>query len=163
MIAHALPKNTWGEVIIVTGFFYRVDFGPGSKIRHHFVHRGICNCRAGEKCKAVTLVERYLKNGGESAPNPPDGFYAVLPHRCPVCGASVQSDPRQNSPVRGNGWQCLADKGHYWQSLGRQKQPACECFAYTFSHEPESGICKCGKQAEQAIPCEVTALVPVPV
>ena len=155
MIAHALPKNDWGEVIMVTGYFYRIDFGPGVKTRHHFVHRGICNCQAGTHCKAVTLVEVYLKSGGKSAPNPPDGFYAFIPHRCPVCGAAVQPDPHRNSPVRGTGWQCLASKSHYWQSLGRKKQPACDCFVYTFSHEPGSGICKCGKEKTTAIPREL--------
>lgn len=161
MIIPALPDDNWGEVIMLTGFFYRVNFGPGVKIRHHYVHRGKCSCRIGENCSAVKLVQAYLANGGEPAPNPPDGFHAVLPHQCPICGAAVQPDPHRNSPVRGTGWQCLAEKGHYWQSFGRQKQPACRCFIYPFAHEPGSGVCKSGKQVEQAFPYEIPVRIPV--
>jgi len=150
------PDEDWGDLVLVTGFFYRVDFGPGVKKRYHFVQNGVCGCHASENCKAVTLAETYLKRGGKPAPNPPDGFYAVLPHHCPVCGAAVQPDLHLNSPVRGTGWECLANKSHYWQSLGRQKTPACHCFAYPFAHEPGSGNCKSGKEETQATPCEIT-------
>lgn len=162
MKAFTLPEDDWGEVIMITGYFYRVDFGPGANNRHHYVLGDICSCSAGERCKSVLLVQTYLKSGGEPAPNPPDGFYAVLPHQCPICGAAVQPDPRRNSPVRGAGWRCLADKSHYWQSLGRQKKPACHCSAYPFAHQPGSGICMSGKQTEHALPREAAALVPVP-
>lgn len=161
MITHATPKNTWGEVILITGYFYRVDFGPGVNNRLHFVYKGVCSCSAGENCKAVTLVQNYLNTGGSPAPNPPDGFYAVVPHRCPVCGSLVKPDPRRTSPVRGAGWSCQAHKGHYWQSLGRKKQAACHCFVYPFAHEPGSGICLCGKE-KQPYPCDAGALVAVP-
>jgi hypothetical protein len=162
MKANALPKNYWGEVIMVTGFFYRVDFGPGVNNRIHFVQGEVCNCRLQEHCPATTVVKTYLFRGGEPAPNPPDGFYAVLPYQCPICGAEVKPDPGRNSPVRGTGWQCLADKGHYWQSLGRKKQPECNCFAYPFAHQPGSGICRSGKQVEQDVPCEILNRIPVP-
>ena len=156
MIAHALPKNDWGEVIMVTGYFYRIDFGPGVKTRHHFVHRGICNCQAGAHCKAVTLVEVYLKSGGKSAPNPPDGFYAFIPHHCPVCGAAVQPDPcigiLRSAALVGNAWRIKAITGKAW---GGKNNRHCDCFVYTFSHEPGSGICKCGKEKTTAIPREL--------
>ena len=158
--ARPIPDNDWGEVIMVTGFFHRVDFGPGVEHRHHFVLDGVCSCRDRETCVAVRLVQTYLADGGEPAPEPPDGFYAVIPHRCCVCGAAVQTDPRLNSPVRGLGWRCQADKGHYWQALGRPKQAACECCVYPFAHKPGSGICRCGKEeARLAVnaPCAVPA------
>jgi len=143
MKVHTLPEEDWGDVILITGFFCRVDLGPGAKkSRFHYVHQGRCSCQPGENCLAVKLVQSYLAGGGEAAPNPPDGFYAVLPHSCPVCGAAIRPENRLNSPVRGLGWRCQADKGHYWQSMGRKKQPACHCYAYPFAHQPGSGICE---------------------
>lgn len=135
------PDENWGNVIGITGFFYRVDFGPGATYRYHDVHAGHCSCALGESCVAVQLVQIYLAQGGEPAPHPPDGYYAILPLCCPVCGATVHPEARLTSPARGLGWKCVADKGHYWQSLGRPKESACQCSAYPFAHLAGSGMC----------------------
>lgn len=126
MKIHLVPEADWGDVIRITGFFYRIDLGPGAKgCRFHYVHAGRCSCPLGEDCLAVKLVQSSLAAGDQAAPNPPDGCYSVLPPRCPICGSAIRHEARLNSPVRGLGWQCQAVKGHYWQSLGREKAAAC--------------------------------------
>ena len=107
--------------IAVEGYFYLVDFGEGVSPRIHKVGKNKrCTCYLGKHCPAVDEVADYLKAGGERAPDPPSGYYPVIPACCPICGAEVESDPALSSRKRGVGWRCLnGGKTHYWQRMAQ--------------------------------------------
>jgi hypothetical protein len=102
------------------GYFYAVDFGPGVRPQHHRVGKNaVCTCYLGEPCPAVDVVRAYLAAGGERAPDPPPGYYPVIPAKCPICHAKVTFDIKLNSKQRGAGWRCeLGGSAHYWQRMG---------------------------------------------
>ena len=107
--------------VTVTGYFYAVDFGPDVQPQHHRVGKNAaCSCYLAELCPAVEAVRAYLVNGGERAPEPPPGYYPVIPAACPICGAVVIFDPKLSSKRRGAGWRCkISGSGHYWQRMGQ--------------------------------------------
>ncbi len=93
--------------IRVSGYHYVVDLGPDVRPRTHYVTKDKrCTCPRGAECPAVPAVADYLRKGGERAPEPPFGFYAVLPEKCPVCGAPVYLERKLTSRNRGLGWGC---------------------------------------------------------
>jgi len=49
-------------------------------------------------------VRAYLAADGERAPDPPPGYYPVIPAHCQICHASVTCDPSLSSKHRGAGW-----------------------------------------------------------
>ena len=105
--------------ITADGYFYLVDFGENVHPRVHRVGKnGKCTCYLGQHCPAVDEVADHLKDGGERAPDPPAGYYPMLPACCPICGADVQLDTTLSSKKRGVGWRC-ANGGslHYWQRM----------------------------------------------
>jgi len=63
----------------------------------------------GTICPAVYAVARYLKAGGQRAPDelpaPPRAKSRSLP-ACPICGAPVQADHTLDRAERGPGWRC---------------------------------------------------------
>lgn len=85
----------------------------------HVVHKnGKCICGLGAKCEAVALVKRYLTDGGQRASNPPADYWPFMPEVCPVCGNSVENEPRLMSESHGMGWKCtVSGTLHYWQAL----------------------------------------------
>jgi hypothetical protein len=101
----------------VIGYFYAVDFGYGVKPQHHRVGKDRkCTCTLGAECPAVLAVVDYLKAGGERTPDPPPGFFPVVPLACPICGAETYYVPDLNSKRRGAGWACVkGSETHYWQ------------------------------------------------
>jgi hypothetical protein len=158
MVASALLtvlKAGQAEAIIrPDGYFYRVDYGPGVTPQVHFVLSGVCSCALGENCPATYLVENHLINGGEPTPEPPDGYYPVIPHTCPICGAITSFDLKLSSRHRGSGWRCTeGGAAHYWAAQGSSLQRkalgqsiTCTCHAYHFPHRKGTG--HCGQQED---------------
>lgn len=107
--------------IEVIGYFYAVDLGEGVQPRHHRVGKNaICSCQLADLCPAVDAVRAHLAAGGEHPPEPPPGYYPVIPHKCPICGAAVSFDQSLSSKRRGAGWRCSSGgTGHYWQRMGQ--------------------------------------------
>jgi hypothetical protein len=107
--------------VSVSGYFYAVDFGPGVRPQHHRIgHNGICSCYLGDLCPAVDVVRVYLADGGEPVPEPPPGYYPVIPLKCPICGSPVTFDSKLSSRQRGAGWRCTAGgSAHYWERMGQ--------------------------------------------
>lgn len=101
----------------VIGYFYAVDFGPGSCPRHHRVGKDRrCTCGLGPTCPSIQAVTHYLRAGGERAPEPRAGYFPVAPQACPVCGAPTCYVPGLSSPRRGAGWACTrGSESHYWR------------------------------------------------
>jgi hypothetical protein len=113
-------QNSLPDVhISVLGYFYAVDFGPGVLPQQHRVSKNaICTCYLGELCPAVDVVRVYLAAGGESTPEPPPGYYPVIPAKCPICHAGVTFDITLSCSYRGAGWRCEAGgSAHYWQRM----------------------------------------------
>ena len=108
------------EVQII-GYFYVIDLGAEIQPSfHHVGKNAACTCALAEKCPAVSVVKAYLAAGGARAPEPRPGFYPVIPHHCPICGAAVYADHQLGSPRRGIGWRCVeGGAGHYWQRMGQ--------------------------------------------
>jgi len=66
------------------------------------------------------VVRAYLAAGGERAPEPPPGYYPVIPAKCPICHAKVTFDVKLSSKYRGAGWRCeVGGSAHYWQRMGQ--------------------------------------------
>ncbi len=107
--------------VSISGFFYAVDFGPGIHPQHHRVGKNaVCSCHLAELCPAVDVVRAYLAAGGEKAPDPPPGYYPVIPAHCPICHAKVTFDVRLSSRQRGAGWRCeVGGSAHYWERMGQ--------------------------------------------
>ena len=103
--------------VCVSGYLYQVDFGLSVQIRLHTVdRRKRCTCGLGASCPAVLAVIEYLAEGGAEPPEPPDGFFALAPLDCPVCGAPACFDQQLCSRRRGAGWKCSqGGAGHYWR------------------------------------------------
>jgi len=86
-------------------------------------------CNSG-LCPAIAAVARYLKAGGQRAPDPPPHPQAAAlpaaqdqrqteeaPHRfwsmpqtCPICGAPTERDRALDSEWHGPGWLCTAHR-----------------------------------------------------
>ena len=99
----------------VEGYAYLVDFGQGIKPRFHSVLKnGCCTCALGTSCPAVEAVREYRKAGGEQAPEPPAGYYAITPKKCPLCGARACATGLIH-PEKGFEWACSANLWHYRQ------------------------------------------------
>ena len=115
----ALQKALAEADISIIGYFYAVNFGPGVDPQQHRVGKNaICTCYLGEFCPAVDAVRAYLAAGGEHTPDPPVGYYPVIPAKCPICHAAVISDTQLNNRHRGAGWRCEAGgSAHYWQRM----------------------------------------------
>lgn len=107
--------------VSIIGYFYTVNFGLGVRPQHHRVGKNaICTCYLGELCPAVDVVRAYLAAGGERAPEPPPGYYPVIPAKCPICHAKVTFDVKLSSRYRGAGWRCeVGGSAHYWQRMGQ--------------------------------------------
>ena len=66
-----------------------------------------------DRCPAVREVARYLKAGGQRAPDVPalpprpPGPVGALPP-CPICGAEAVRAGGMDHPTRGLGWTCSA-------------------------------------------------------
>ena len=105
--------------ISLVGYFYAVYFGPDVHPRHHRVGKDlVCTCYLGEFCPAIDVVHAYLSSGGQSPPDPPLGFYPIIPSRCPICHAAVRYDSQLNARERGAGWRCeIGGSAHYWQRM----------------------------------------------
>ena len=105
--------------ISIIGYFYAMDFGPGVHPQHHRVGKNaICTCYLGKLCPAVDVVRAYLAAGGERTPDPPPGYYPVIPARCPICAARVTFDTQLSSKYRGAGWRCeVGGSAHYWKRM----------------------------------------------
>ena len=116
----ALQKALAEVDVSIVGYFYVVEFGPGVQPQQHRVGKNaICTCYLGELCPAVDVVRAYLAAGGERAPDPPPGYYPVIPVKCPVCHAKVAFDIKLSSKHRGAGWRCeVGGSAHYWQRQG---------------------------------------------
>ena len=117
----ALRKALVYVDISVIGFFYAVEFDLDVHTRNHRVSmNAICTCYLGEICPAVDVVRAYLSAGGERTPDPPPGYYPVIPTRCPICTARVTFDISLSSNQRGAGWRCeMGGSAHYWQRMGQ--------------------------------------------
>ena len=115
----ALQKSLVDVEISIIGYFYAVDFGSGVHPQQHRVSKNaICTCYLGELCPAVDGVRAYLAAGGERAPEPPPGYYPVIPAKCPICHAAVTFDITTSCSYRGAGWRCDAGgSAHYWQRM----------------------------------------------
>jgi hypothetical protein len=107
--------------ISIIGYFYAIDFGPTIRPQHHRVGKNaVCTCYLGKLCPAVDVVRSYLRAGGKPVPDPPPGFYPVIPSSCPICHAPVTFDLHLSSLERGAGWRCeAAGSAHYWQRMVR--------------------------------------------
>lgn len=62
-------------------------------------------CQPGQKCDAVKIVARYLKAGGQRAPDMLVSQRNVVDFKCPVCGSDVTRDVVLDN-WRGIGWRC---------------------------------------------------------
>lgn len=101
----ALPR----AFVRVVEYQYAVDFGASVRPRLHYVGKDRrCNCGLGADCPAIIAVSDYIKAGGVRAPEPPPGFMATLPEKCPICGQGVYHEPRLGSSKRGIGWACTS-------------------------------------------------------
>lgn len=103
----------------IQGYFYTVDFSQDVNPPHHRVGiNAICSCYLGELCPAVDAVRVYLADGGDRAPEPPPGFYPVIPSKCPICHSKVTFDIQLSNHHRGAGWRCeTGGSAHYWQRM----------------------------------------------
>jgi len=111
-------NDPWQDAVVsISGYFYAVDLGPAVRPRHHRVSKDRrCTCPLGAGCPAVEAVAGYLKAGGARSPDPPPGYFPVVPQHCPVCGAETYSVPGLSSKRRGAGWACVrGSESHYWQ------------------------------------------------
>ncbi|MFZ5915607.1 MAG: hypothetical protein ACOYZ7_01585 [Chloroflexota bacterium] len=102
---------------------------PGTGLRagnghtsHHLVGKDkVCHTCGSNRCPAVGQVARYLKAGGQRAPEPPPQSppaNQAAPHRlwfvpetCPLCGSPVVrdgTDRQLDSPHTGPRWRCAA-------------------------------------------------------
>jgi len=102
-------------MVSVDGYFYRVDFGPQTSPRIHFVGKNkTCSCHA-QDCPAIEAVRQYLAGGGERAPEIPFDYLPVAPAACPICGQPAYFEARLSNRTHGAGWGC-SEKGerHYW-------------------------------------------------
>jgi hypothetical protein len=114
-------------VQVTEKYFYQVDFGTGVQPQRHVVSYDlICTCALDEDCPAVTAVKHYLqKEKGEKAERPRPGYFPVIPHSCPICGARVYYDPRLTSKNRGLGWRCRKGGAScYWKNQAAALQRA---------------------------------------
>lgn len=70
-----------------------------------------CHTCNDNQCEAVNEVARYLKAGGQRAPDKlpaaPGKHPLVLP-ACPICGAAVERDAVLDNAQHGPGWRCTA-------------------------------------------------------
>jgi hypothetical protein len=113
------------KVQTMNGYYY-VTLLDGSC---HIVGKDKKCVEHGCTCLSVAVVSKYLKNGGEKAPN---GEH-IIPEVCPICGGEVQHEPKMMSMLRKVAWICkdLAEEEritggfgpfhiygnrHYWQS-----------------------------------------------
>ena len=109
------PRLTDTVAVRVEGYTYLVDFGQGIKPRFHSVLKnGRCTCTSGTSCPAVEAVREYRKAGGEQAPEPPAGYYAAIPEKCPLCGAQAYATGLVH-PEKGAEWNCNVNPWHYRQ------------------------------------------------
>ncbi len=109
------PRLTDTTVVQVAGYTYKVDFGPGVQPRFHTVLKtGCCVCTLGADCPAVEAVRDYRKAGGEQAPEPPAGYCATAPQKCPLCGAKAYATGLIH-PQKGLEWACSVNSWHYRQ------------------------------------------------
>ena len=132
MVRYFLPRRSAGRCTVlvkavdfdtieeaqveVRGCCYRVDFGPDVDPRFAQVFRSEATVP-----QALAAVSTYLRNGGEPAEEAPLTFWAVLPMRCPICGAQVRlcSDPPIPSR-RGAEWECIkGGRSCYWSYQGQ--------------------------------------------
>ncbi len=113
--------------VLVSGYFYTVDFGYSADSRQHRVGKDRrCSCALGVACPAVLAVVDYLMAGGERAPDPPPGYFPVAPATCSVCGAEAYYYAKLSSKHRGAGWACsVGGVGHYWQAQGKVLREQC--------------------------------------
>ena len=122
------PRLTDTTTVRIEGYLYLVDFGSQNvKPRYHAVLKnGRCTCDLGINCPAVDTVREYRRDGGEQAPEPPVDYCAVVPEKCPICGARVYETGLIH-PEKGIEWVCNANPWHYRQrhlSLVLQARPA---------------------------------------
>jgi hypothetical protein len=96
--------------------------GNGHYSTHLVGKDKVCHTCRSNRCPAVDQVARYLKAGGERAPDPPSAAQPEanqpVPHRlwfvpesCPVCGSPVVrdwTDRRLDSSQTGPRWRCAA-------------------------------------------------------
>jgi hypothetical protein len=106
------------KVVTISSYFYVVDLGADVHPQFHHVGKDKrCTCGLGVDCLAVKAVINYLKDGGEQTPEPPAGYFPVVPQVCPVCGGDTFYVPLLNSKHRGAGWACVTGgETHYWLS-----------------------------------------------
>jgi hypothetical protein len=84
----------------------------------------------------VDAVRTYLAAGGERAPDPPSGYYPIIPARCTICHAKVTFDIKLSSKQRGAGWRCeVGGLAHCWQRM-------CQALAQEFTrkHAIQQGL-----------------------
>ncbi len=107
--------------VMVSGYFYAVDFGYSVDSKQHRVGKDRrCSCTLGVACPAILAVVDYLKAGGERAPDPSPGYFPLAPAVCPVCGAEAYYVANLSSKHRGAGWACtVGGVSHYWQAHGK--------------------------------------------
>ena len=88
----------------------------------HVVHKNKkCICGHGEKCKAVSLVSEYLKDGGQRAEEVPVDYFPYVPDACPECGSPCESYARLDSKSHGTGWRCTSGgTEHFWKTLAKE-------------------------------------------
>ena len=101
------PSRTRAQVNIL-GSQYLVSM-EGKK---HVVGKDRMCHTCHDRCPAVTEVARYLKAGGQRAPDtvparPPQPATEMPP--CPICGAKAARDRGMDHPKHGMGWKCTAN------------------------------------------------------
>lgn len=118
--------NAVTPTVRVKGYAYHVALPTGSltltdtaRVRWHVVRKDkTCDC-GDPTCLAISVVTRYVKDGGEHAPQAPNGYAERKPATCPVCGAATLYAPKLSSSVRGVGWECeVGGKACYWEHQG---------------------------------------------
>jgi hypothetical protein len=132
--------------VSIEQYFYRIEIGPFVQPRYHWVIAGqeTCSCELEKGCPAISVLSAYLSNGGETAPQPPEGYFAVLPIKCPICDAEVRYQQRLSSRGRGIGWACIkGDTAHYWKTQAKAHTAGanCRCGVYPFPHRKDTGLC----------------------
>jgi hypothetical protein len=92
------PRNR--AKVRVVEYTYLVDFGPETLPRFHVVNKlRQCSCKLGKTCPAIEAVLKYLRNGGQRAPDP-------MPS-CPMCGADTIRDRELDGKyTKELGWRC---------------------------------------------------------
>lgn len=119
--------------VTIVGHAYLVQLpGQGGHYSHHLVGKDkVCHTCRSDRCPAVSQVARYLKAGGERAPDPPppptppaanlaaSHRFWFVPEACPICGSPVLrdgADRRMDSPHSGPRWRCAAQGyEHFFQ------------------------------------------------